>query len=498
MAVALGTLSACKRKGPQAVRLASDLRAEVPADFQCSERAGTTTTLTCARPSSAFAISWSVWKLVEPRPIDELLRATTHYRNDSTTKELSIAGTKGVLTERKQEVSFVGWRGGEEKLRLAVTATLGNADDLVLFKQLLKTTRLENLAAFPEPKVPASGALPTLGNDRRSVQPLFETDTAGPASIAADDEYVYWTNECDGTVVRKPARGGAIETLATAQARPTQLKLGGPDVYWINEGRLPAKVECLEKQSACSLDSVRHSKNGSLMRRAKKGGHPQVLASGLEHPRDVAFGYDTTYVLLAGARPRLEEYDRPGHLKATFPTGALATELGFYGGKVYWASPLTALGGSGPAGDGEGTYVDGIATDGAYLYALSSRGLWRLARAGEPARELAPPLLYPAARFTAKDRFVWFSHCGQVSYVDKSSGGGATIFRSEGVRCEKQANGSSMAGGGVLPVALATDADYVYWVSRHEPLFESGEGYECKVEGGVYRARRLSESTPKQ
>jgi len=57
-----------------------------------------------------------------------------------------------------------------------------------------------------------------------------------PMGIALDTNYVYWTNQGDGTVVRLPRLGGSAQTIATGQATPTGIVVDGSGAYWANQG----------------------------------------------------------------------------------------------------------------------------------------------------------------------------------------------------------------------------------------------------------------------
>lgn len=54
----------------------------------------------------------------------------------------------------------------------------------------------------------------------------------GPSSIAVDDEWVYWTNSLEGTVMGAPRKGGMAVPLAVGQGQPSGIAVDDRGVYW--------------------------------------------------------------------------------------------------------------------------------------------------------------------------------------------------------------------------------------------------------------------------
>lgn len=56
-----------------------------------------------------------------------------------------------------------------------------------------------------------------------------------PWGIAVDGQYVYWTVNGDGLVLKTPVGGGAISTLASEQYGPTQIVVDQTTAYWLTQ-----------------------------------------------------------------------------------------------------------------------------------------------------------------------------------------------------------------------------------------------------------------------
>jgi hypothetical protein len=67
----------------------------------------------------------------------------------------------------------------------------------------------------------------TGGTPRRLAQ------TFGAGAIVADGEYLYWTIDLPiGAVLKMPATGGPITTLASGQSQPSSLTVDATSIYW--------------------------------------------------------------------------------------------------------------------------------------------------------------------------------------------------------------------------------------------------------------------------
>jgi hypothetical protein len=102
------------------------------------------------------------------------------------------------------------------------------------------------------------------------VQTLAERLDA-PTKLVLDGEYLYWVNTSNGShgsVMRVAKNGGQPQVLAVEQVFPVGLVVDAHYVYWTNTG----------------IDAAA----GQVMRVAKIGGDPVVLASGINWPSELA------------------------------------------------------------------------------------------------------------------------------------------------------------------------------------------------------------------
>ncbi len=60
----------------------------------------------------------------------------------------------------------------------------------------------------------------------------FASSQAKPWGVAVDEAFVYWTNEGDGTVVRAAKTGGAPLVLARGQAEPQRIFVDATNIVW--------------------------------------------------------------------------------------------------------------------------------------------------------------------------------------------------------------------------------------------------------------------------
>lgn len=97
-----------------------------------------------------------------------------------------------------------------------------------------------------------------------------------PTQLVLDGDFLYWVNTSShGSVMRVAKTGGLPQVLATEQVFPVSLVVDAYDVYWTTTGINAA--------------------TGQVMRVAKTAGEPVAVASGLNWPSDLAGDSDYLY-----------------------------------------------------------------------------------------------------------------------------------------------------------------------------------------------------------
>jgi hypothetical protein len=125
-------------------------------------------------------------------------------------------------------------------------------------------------------RLPREGGAPTV------VARAGESSYAFPHDLALDDRWLYWTDLVRGAIVRAPKAGGAVETIASAQARPWSIARDGDVLVWSNEGEtVPLKGNSYD--------------GGSIMRMSTNGGAPLTIAGAVGRPRCVAVAKGWAY-----------------------------------------------------------------------------------------------------------------------------------------------------------------------------------------------------------
>jgi len=112
----------------------------------------------------------------------------------------------------------------------AVTVFERAAGDKENLRALAVADRLYAVLGDRVIAVAKSGGAPTVLAD------AAPNTTATRAGIVVAGGTVYFTRPEAGIVARVPAAGGAVETLAKDQAKPTGLALDAQYVYWSNAG----------------------------------------------------------------------------------------------------------------------------------------------------------------------------------------------------------------------------------------------------------------------
>jgi len=169
--------------------------------------------------------------------------------------------------------------------------------------------------------------------DGRDAVPLA-SEQNGPTEIAVDASSIYWIDSHAagryrnggpimpgpedaspppppvGEIMKLDKRGGSPATLASGQVEPGSLVVRGGDVYWISHRpshimRVPASggqpVAIVEAGNPSALavdqDSIywTDASAGLVMKAARVGGNPRVLASNQGELAQIAVGDDSVY-----------------------------------------------------------------------------------------------------------------------------------------------------------------------------------------------------------
>jgi len=85
----------------------------------------------------------------------------------------------------------------------------------------------------------------------------------GPSALAADEQFVYFANQRDGTLCRAPLGGGEVEVVGEGRAGVVGLAVDATHLYWLERGtvgardgrllRLPRAVQALPRQQALEV-----------------------------------------------------------------------------------------------------------------------------------------------------------------------------------------------------------------------------------------------------
>jgi hypothetical protein len=201
-----------------------------------------------------------------------------------------------------------------------------------------------------------------------------------PNAIAVDATHVYYatvgaSGPTDGAVYAVPlgtVDGGAGTVLAAQQSNPTVMAVDAQNVYWTNNGT--------------TVQPDAGAPNGTVMRCAVPacGGGPQLVASGLNHPRGIALDAENVYWTSYGTGQN---------------DGAVMK------------CPKTGCGTSVTVLAQNLVYPDGLAVDGNYVYFGTHAGnVQRVALTGGTAPEMLTTVAvgYPLS-VAVDDKFVFFS-----------------------------------------------------------------------------------------
>jgi hypothetical protein len=140
-------------------------------------------------------------------------------------------------------------------------------------------------APEPDPRAMApgkTGSENTAGPTEPSGKITLASQQAGPNGIAVGGGYVYWTNTVGGQVSRVALAGGKPTVLASGLQRPWGIAVDSTSVYWTTDAQ-----------------------NGLVMQLPLAGGRPKILASGRRFPHQIVVDRSTVYWTEGWARGRV-------------------------------------------------------------------------------------------------------------------------------------------------------------------------------------------------
>ncbi len=163
---------------------------------------------------------------------------------------------------------------GGEAARPSTTAVTLNSE--------ISAMASDDTGVYAVDKMGVAYRLPLEGGPAAIIAKPTVTSVAYPRDLALDATWVYWTDLVRGAVVRAPKAGGAIEAIASGQARPMSIAREGDMLVWSNEGE-----QTESKGNAYTA--------GSIMRMPSGGGAPITIASGVGRPALVAVAKGWAY-----------------------------------------------------------------------------------------------------------------------------------------------------------------------------------------------------------
>jgi hypothetical protein len=270
-----------------------------------------------------------------------------------------------------------------------------------------------------------------------------------PARVVLDEDYVYWVNigtSQAGSVMRVAKAGGDPQLLANEPRFPVGLVVDDDAVYWTASGS--------------------YAGEGAVMRVTKGGGTPVVLATGLSWPSELAQDADSLYWRdeLSG----VERVTKRGGVPSVLVPGAtLSSGLAVGRGRVYFedfaagtiSSVATTGGPVTEIAAVPGIDIPFFVVDGDFVY-------WHIGSIGSvmqvPITGGTPSVLYPAddelRYFAVTPDAVYVTEMGEIPEMPPGPRAIHRITRSGDDKTQITPPGAGNWG-------VAVDAHNVYWTN---------------------------------
>lgn len=277
--------------------------------------------------------------------------------------------------------------------------------------------------------------------------PVFIANQLKPSGLRRDATHLVWLvdDSTTGAIMKHPLEGGVSTTIADHLVQPDALTIDEAFAYWLGYGSHPgvfrapltggATEQLVSASPPMPLRGL--AVDGShlyyldapasrLMRIAKSGGAPEVVATGLTGPVSVVVDGDSAYVAEAGEEGAIVRVLLSTGQKLAVATNqpeprfvlSSATELFWINGGVFDPRTQTVQGagvmrvsktGGGPQALSTSGDARALHLDGEWLYWTSSTALLRARLSTGSVETLVSDQPLPSSVVSTSDKLFWSS-----------------------------------------------------------------------------------------